>query len=188
MKSIKKFLTRLDGKSTRNIYQNIPFAGIPLELQSVSEKFRCVPRAIEKFFQKSKKTSSARKQRKIPNASNISKLAVLVEICFGKNEWYVTPFRIVYPWQTLRPKFARFIIEFHAVVRARTLACTSVSHAWRERTLGRIEAFVPRANVLSRIVTFCPRERAPASRYAPTRTHADPSVSTRACSSRVRSF
>lgn len=42
-------------------------------------------------------------------------------------------------WQTLCPKFTRFIIEFHAGVRARIAACTSVSHAWRERTLGRTE-------------------------------------------------
>lgn len=48
---------KISGKFTRNIYQNIPFPGIPSELQSVSGRnfvpiFRSVRRAIEKFFQK----------------------------------------------------------------------------------------------------------------------------------------
>lgn len=73
----------------------------------------------------------------------------------------VTPPRIVIPWQTLRPKFARFIIEFHAGVRAR-----------ESRVEGKNAYSYP--NVLSRIVTFCPRARL---RFD-TRPHAHPCTRT----------
>lgn len=191
---MKKFLQ----KFTRNIYQNIPFPGIPSELQSVSGRnfvpiFRSVRRAIEKFFQKNCGTKTTFHERYASCVHNISKLANISKswkyvsnVKSGKNEWNVVR-NSLYVLSTRGKHFIQslpaLLLNFTRVY-ARVYSRESRVHEGKNGRGIRTEG----TNVLSRIVTLCPTcERAPASRYtSPTRRSVR--LSTRARFSRVRSF
>lgn len=181
---------KISGKFTRNIYQNIPFPGIPSELQSV--KFRSdisFPSASNwKIFPKK---IVARKQRFTKDTLPAYIISANWRILANRGNTfrtlnpgrmngtsYVTPYTYCLPVANTPSKVCPL---YYWISRGCTRAYTRVSHACtRERT---VEAFVPRVRTYSLELLLSALRVSARLRLDTRRPHVDPSVSRHALAS-----
>lgn len=181
---------KISGKFTRNIYQNIPFPGIPSELQSVKFRSDISFRSASNWKIFPKKIV-ARKQRSTKDTLPAYIISANWRILANRGNTfrtlnpgrmngtsYVTPYTYCLPVANTPSKVCPL---YYWISRGCTRAYTRVSHACtRERT---VEAFVPRVRTYSLELLLSALRASARLRLDTRRPHVDLSVSRHALAS-----